>query len=71
MKIDLSRMEVVDDAMAECYRQKRPSERIRVGVEIWTSCRRMLECYLRTTHPEWSEQAVQHEVARRLLRGSL
>jgi hypothetical protein len=71
MKIDLSRMEVVDDAMAEVFRRKHPSERIRIGFEIWMSCRRMLEAHLRRAHPDWRDEAIQREIARRLLHGAL
>jgi hypothetical protein len=71
MKLDPARIEMVDDAMAEVLRWKRPEERIRIGVEIWISTRKMLVAHLRHSHPDWDEKAVEREVSRRLLHGSL
>ena len=69
--MDLRRIEVIDDQMAEVLRKKTPAERLRIGFNIWISTRRMLLSHISSTHPEWSREEVEHEVARRLLHGAL
>jgi hypothetical protein len=70
MKVDPKKIEVVDDQMAEVLRNKTPAERLRIGFNMWISTRRMLLSHLSNTHPEWSREEVEREVARRLLHGS-
>ena len=58
--------EVVDDAMAEVLRRKTPAERFQIGFALWTSARDMLIVHLKKTHPEWSFEMIEQEVARRM-----
>ena len=67
--MDISRVEVVDDMMAEVLRNKTPAERISIGFGLWTSARRMLLSHLGSTHPEWDTERLNKEVARRLSHG--
>jgi hypothetical protein len=60
---------VIDDALAEVLRRKTPAERIKIGFGLWTSARDMLLAPLKKTHPEWSIEMVEKEVARRLSHG--
>lgn len=71
MRLDSGQIEVVDDAMAEVLRQKKPAERISIGFAIWTSAYNMLTAHMKATHPAWSKKQVEREVARRMLHGSL
>jgi len=71
MSIDPKRIEVVDDAVAAVLKRKTHQERIKIGFNLWTSARKMLMAHLRSTHPEWSEELLQHEVARRLSHGAV
>jgi hypothetical protein len=59
----------MDDTLAEVLRRKTPAERIKIGFGLWTSARDMLLAYLKKTHPEWSIEMVEKEVARRLSHG--
>ena len=52
--------------MADILRGKTASERIRIGFDLWTSTRNMLMVHLRKTHPDWNDERVKQEVARRL-----
>ena len=70
-RLDGGQIEVVDDAMADILRQKTPGERIRIGFALWTSARNMLRVHLRRTHPDWSAQAIEKEVVRRLSGGAV
>ena len=63
--------EVVDDTMADLLRSKTPAERIRIGFDLWTSTRNMLLVHLRKTHPEWSDEKIKQEAARRLSHGAI
>lgn len=67
--MDISRIEVVDDIMAEVLRNKTPAERIRIGFGLWTSARKMLFSHLGSTHPEWDAERLNKEIAKRLSHG--
>jgi hypothetical protein len=71
MRQDRGQIEVIDDAMAEVFRRKTPSERIQIGFNIWLSAQKMLLAHLKLIHPDWSINQVQAEVARRLSHGAL
>ncbi|MDP3041074.1 MAG: hypothetical protein Q8O18_14560 [Deltaproteobacteria bacterium] len=68
-RLDPGQIEVVDDNMVEVLRQKTPAERIKIGFTLWTSARGMLMAYLKSSHPEWSIEMIEKEVARRLSHG--
>ena len=69
LRLDPGQIEVMDDTLAEVLRRKTPAERIKIGFGLWTSARDMLLAYLKKTHPEWSIEMVEKEVARRLSHG--
>jgi hypothetical protein len=69
LRLDPGQIEVVDDAIAEILRHKTPAERIQIGFTLWTSARNMLMTHLRKTHPEWNDDRVKKEVAKRLSHG--
>ena len=69
LRLDSGQIEVVHDTMAEILRHKTPAERIRIGFTLWTSARNMLMTHLKKTHPEWNNDRVEKEVARRFSRG--
>jgi len=66
LRLDPGQIEVVDDTLAEILRHKTPAERIRIGFTLWTAARNMLMIHLKKTHPEWNNNRVEKEVARRL-----
>jgi len=71
LRLDRGQIEVVDDAVAEVLKRKTPAERIRIGFTLWTSVRDMLMVHLKKTHPEWDDEMVAKEVARRFLHGTV
>lgn len=71
LRLDPGQIEVVDNTMAEVLRRKTPAERIQIGFAIWRSARDMLIAHLKRTHPEWSVEMVEKEVARRLSHGAV
>jgi hypothetical protein len=64
-------IEVVDDITAEILRHKTPAERLAIAFNLWTSTRDMLRAHLKRTHPEWDDEMVNREVAKRLLHGDV
>lgn len=71
MRLDRGQIEVVDDIVAGILQRKTPAERIGIGFGLWTSARNMLSAYLRSEHPEWSDEQLQREIARRMSHGAV
>jgi hypothetical protein len=71
MKLDIRRVEIIEDQVAAVLRSKTPAERLRIGFNIWMSARRMLLSHIKHSHPDWSQLQVENEVARRFLHGSV
>lgn len=71
MRAEPRHIEVVDDRMAEILRRKSGAERLRIAFGLFSSARRMLLSMLRTEHPDWSEEQVIGEAARRLSHGAI
>ncbi len=70
MRLDPGQIEVVDDQMAAVLRQKSGAERLAIANGLFLSARRMLTSHLHFEHPEWSDEQIAREVARRLSHGS-
>jgi hypothetical protein len=64
-------IEVIDDAMAEVYRAKTPAERLAISNGMWRSARRIIDAVLRAEHPDWPEEAINREIARRMSHGAV
>ena len=64
---DPRRIEVMDDAMAEVMRGKTPAERVAMIFDANRTMRLLIEGPLRQRHPEWTDEQIQREVARRML----
>ena len=69
-QLQLHRSEVVDDEIADILRQKSPAERIQMNCEANDAARRMMAAGIRYANPNWSEDKIQQEVARRMLGAS-
>jgi hypothetical protein len=52
--------------MAEVYRAKTPAERLAIANGMWRSARRIIDAVLPAEHPDWSEEAINREIARRM-----
>lgn len=71
LRLDRGQIEVVDDAMADVFKHKTPAERIKIGFNLWTAAHDMLMTHLKKTHPEWGEDIIAKEVAKRLSHGAI
>ena len=65
------RLEVVDDDMADVLRLKSPAERLAIANGMWKSAQRMIRLVLRTENPNWSDERIEQETARRLSHGAV
>lgn len=71
MSLDRSQIELLDDTMAKVLRRKTGAERLRIAFGMFSSARRMLLSFLRAEHPDWSEEQIIAEAARRLSHGAV
>lgn len=62
-------MEIVDRDMAQVLAAKTEVERLEIGWGMWRSAVRMMTRILRAEHPDWAEEAIGREVARRMASG--
>ncbi|MEX2316388.1 MAG: hypothetical protein WD669_04490 [Pirellulales bacterium] len=68
--IDPRNIEVVDDQMAAVFRAKSPAERLAIAHGMWRSASRMITSMVQDQNPEWADDRVRREVARRISHGS-
>ena len=68
MKID--RIEILDDAMVDVLKNKIPHERLKIAFGLWRSARYQLYNYLHSLHPEWDEDRLKREIAKRMSHGA-
>jgi len=59
-----------DDAMA-MFRRMTPAQKLRVMSGMYASAYKWVDAAVRHQHPDWSEQQVRREVARRLSHGAI
>ena len=67
--IDPRRTEILDEAMVEVLRAKTVAERVAMTLDAERMMRLMLEAHLHWRHPEWNDQQIASEIARRRLLG--
>lgn len=63
--------EVVDDAMAQIYAAMTGADRLAMTSGMFRSARDMLLAHLRAEHPDWGQDRVRREAARRLSCGAV
>jgi ABC-type transport system involved in cytochrome bd biosynthesis fused ATPase/permease subunit len=68
-EIDPRNIEVMDDAMAEVYRNKTVAERLRIANQIFEFVRRMIRAQIQTAHPDWTDEQLIRETAYRISNG--
>jgi hypothetical protein len=71
MPTDPRRWEMVDDAMAAILRQKTPAQRLAIADGLWRSARRILRAQLKKDHPNWTDEQINCELARRMSHGAV
>jgi hypothetical protein len=71
VRIDPRNIEVLDDDMAEVFRSMTGAQRLKIANDMFESARRMIASHLAAEHPDWDEQRIQEETARRLSHGAV
>jgi hypothetical protein len=69
--LDPRRIEVVDDDVAAVLRTKTPTEKASLMFSANRFIRARIAAHVSSHHPDWPEERVQAEVARRLLGGTI
>lgn len=60
-----------DDEMAALLRSKTPAERLQIASGMWRFARDLIVGVIGKDHPEWSEEQIREEAARRLSHGAV
>ena len=63
--------DVVDDDMARILRGMTGAERLRIANDLFGSARRMLASHLASEHPDWDQDRIEQETARRISHGAV
>jgi hypothetical protein len=69
-RLDPGQIEVVDDAVADILRRKTPVEKLALVFAANRTMRLRIEGALRTWHPDWSDEQIRREIARRMTRAT-
>lgn len=64
-------VEVIDDEIARLFASKSGAERLAIASGMFASARTMLLAHLGAEHPDWSDERIRREAARRLSHGSV
>ena len=63
--------DVLDDEMARILRGLTGAERLKIANDMFVSARRMLASHLAAEHPDWDQDRIEQETARRISHGAI
>ena len=64
-------LDVMDDEMARIFRAMTGAERLKIANDMFVSARRMIASHLAAEHPEWDQERVERETAKRISHGAV
>ena len=67
----IRRWESVTDEMAEVLRQKTGAERLAIAHRLWRFGYQLVSQSVKNQHPNWTEEEVRDEVAKRMSHGAI
>jgi|PlaIllAssembly_1097288.scaffolds.fasta_scaffold191805_1 hypothetical protein len=67
--VDERNIEIIDNQMAQVLKDKSPQQRLFIAFSMWSEAKKQLTHYLFSLHPDWDENKIQREVAKRLSHG--
>ena len=70
MSTDNVQFEIIGDQMAEILRRKTDAQRLRSVDGFWRSARAILRANIVTEHPDWTNEQVNRQIARRISNGA-
>lgn len=62
-------LDILDDDMARILRDMTGAERLKIANDLFASARRMLASHLAAEHPDWDQDRIERETARRISHG--
>lgn len=63
-------VEIIHPLVVESLRRKTPAERLKQAFAMWDFAKTMIRGVLRQEHPDWTEEEILREAARRLSHGA-
>ena len=63
--------DILDDEMARILRGLTGAERLKIANDMFVSARRMLASHLAAEHPDWDQDRIEQETARRISHGAI
>jgi hypothetical protein len=63
-------VEIIDPSIVQVLRAKTPAERLAQAFRIWDSARAITRGSVLQQHPDWAEDQILRETARRLSHGA-
>ncbi len=63
-------VEIIDPMVVEILRRMTPTERLQQAFSMWETARIITQGGVAHQHPDWNEQQVLREVAKRLSHGA-
>jgi hypothetical protein len=70
-RVSQMHVEVIDDRSAEYFRRMTGQQRLKIADEMFAFARATLLHHLRREHPDWTQEQVEAETARRISHGAL
>jgi hypothetical protein len=71
MNILQRNIEIIDDVMADMWRNKTHGEKLLIVCNMWSSAKKLLTGHLKAEHPDWDEKRIHKEVVKRLSHGNV
>ena len=64
-------LDIIDDDMARVLRGMTGAERLKIANGMFNSARRMIASHLAAEHPDWDQERIEKETARRISHGAV
>jgi hypothetical protein len=68
--IDPRRIELLDPIVKKVLQAKTPEERLHMAFECNRTARKFMAAGLRSQYPDWTDEQIQAEIARRMAGGA-
>ena len=67
---DLRNVEHISDDLVLLWRSKTPAEKLDIVFGMWETARQLITAQVSSIHPDWDDDRIAREVARRLSHGA-
>jgi hypothetical protein len=66
-----AKYDVIDEEMAAVLREKTEQQRLEMGFAMWRFARDLMRAAISAEHPDWIDEDIQREVAKRMSHGTV